>query len=225
VEKYGLEGQFAKATPAGVEKLLTIESGEVLTSQPYRSLVGELLYLSVCTRPDIAFAVGMLSKFLDKAGEMHWAAAIRVLLYLKGTMTYGLPLGGKGNNSSLISYVVTLSTTESEFIALTDVARELLWMQPIYVFLGSDKIQECTIIYEDNLPVINLALNQQTKGRTKHLNVKVKFIAQMLEQKIFKIEKVKSAENIADQMTKAQSKVLFLKHRSFYMVERQSLNG
>jgi hypothetical protein len=54
--------------------------------------------------PDIAFAVGMLSKFLDKAGEMHWAAAIRVLLYLKGTMTYGLPLGGEGNNSSLISY-------------------------------------------------------------------------------------------------------------------------
>jgi hypothetical protein len=191
---------------------------------------------------------------------MHWAAAVRVLLYLKGTITHGLPLGGKGNSSNLTAYVdadfandsvdyksitgylvffqesliswsskkqrtVTLSTTESEFIALTDVARELLWMQPIYVFLGSNKIQECTIIYEDNMPVINLALNQQTKGRTKHLNVKVKFIAQMLEQKIFKIEKVKSAENIADQMTKAQGKVLFLKHRGFYMVERQSLNG
>jgi hypothetical protein len=120
---------------------------------------------------------------------------------------------------------VTLSTTESEFIALTDVAKELLWVQPIYTFLGSENIQECTIIFEDNMPVINLALNQQTKGRTKHLNVKVKFIAQLLEAGIFKIEKVKSAENMADQMTKTQGKVLFLKHKSFYLVERQSLNG
>ena len=72
-------------------KLDPVEMGEEFTQNPYRSLVGELLYLSVCTRPDIAYAVGFLSKFLDKAGEAHWAAAIRVLAYLKGTSTYGLP--------------------------------------------------------------------------------------------------------------------------------------
>jgi hypothetical protein len=222
--------------------------------------VGELLYISVCTRPDIAFAVGMLSKFLDKAGEAHWLAAIRVLLYLKGTIAYGLPLGGKrSSNSNLTAFVdadfandsvdyksitgymvfyeksliswtskkqktVTLSSTESEFIALTDVAKELLWIQPIYQFLGIININDCTIIMEDNLPVINLALNQQTKGRTKHLNVKVKFIAQLIEEKIFRIEKVSSAENCADQMTKAQGKTLFLKQRNSYMEERLTLN-
>jgi hypothetical protein len=132
-------------------------------------------------------------------------------------------------NGSIISWTskkqksVTLSSTESEFIALTDVAKELLWIQPIYHFLGIQNITDCTIIMEDNLPVINLALNQQTKGRTKHLNVKVKFIAQLIEEKIFRIEKVTSANNCADQMTKAQGKTLFLKQRNFYMVEKSSM--
>jgi len=117
---------------------------------------------------------------------------------------------------------VTLSTTEAEFIALTDVAREILWIQPIYSFLGFIHIKQATIILEDNMPVINLALNQQTKGRTKHLNVKVKFIAELIEYKVFQIEKVSSAENIADQMTKAQGKILFLRQRQSYMMELRS---
>ena len=118
---------------------------------------------------------------------------------------------------------MTLSTTEAEFIALTDVAREILWIQPIYSFLGFIDIKQATIILEDNMPVINLALNQQTKGRTKHLNVKVKFIAELIEDKVFQIEKVSSAENIADQMTKAPGKILFLRQRQSYMVELRSL--
>jgi hypothetical protein len=236
-----------------------MEPGEQMTKQPYRSLVGELLYISVCTRPGIAYAVGMLSKYLDSASDLHWDAAVRVLLYLKGTINYGLPLGGKRQstfslrayvdadyandsqdyksitgymifcNNSIISWTskkqksVSLSSTESEFIALTDVARELLWIQPIYTFLGITGVNEYSIILEDNLPVINLALNQQTKGRTKHLNVKVKFIAQLIEEKVFKIEKVPSADNYADQMTKAQGKTLFLRQRSAYMMDRATL--
>jgi hypothetical protein len=74
------------------------------------------------------------------------------------------------------------------------------------------------------MPVINLALNQQTKGRTKHLNVKVKFIAELIEEKVFTIEKVSSAENLADQMTKAQAKILFLRQRQQFMTDLQSLN-
>jgi hypothetical protein len=171
LEKYELGSQYSKVTPMATIKLEPIEEGEEFTTRPYRSLVGELLYLSVCTRPDIAFAVGILSKFLDKAGETHWQAAIRVLLYLKGTSSHGLPLGGKLKAETLLAYVdadyandsidyksitgyliffgktliswtskkqksVTLSTTEAEFIALTDVARELLWIQQIYQLLG-----------------------------------------------------------------------------------------
>ena len=53
---------------------------------PYRELVGSLLYLARCTRPDIAFAVNALSRFSTSPGRPHWTAAKRVLRYLKGSI-------------------------------------------------------------------------------------------------------------------------------------------
>ena len=41
---------------------------------PYFSAVGSLMYAMVCTRPDIAHAVGVVSKFLSKPGREHWNA-------------------------------------------------------------------------------------------------------------------------------------------------------
>ena len=114
---------------------------------------------------------------------------------------------------------VTLSTTEAEFIALTEVTKEVLWIQPIFKFLGYRDIEKLTVIYEDNMPVINLALNQQTKGRTKHLSVKVRFIAELIEKGIFSLRKVSSAENIADTMTKALGRIMFLKHRTKFLMD------
>ena len=61
-----------------------------MRSVDYRGLVGGLLYLAVYTRPDIAFAVGALSQFLNNPGNDHWIAAKRVLRYLKGTLDIGL---------------------------------------------------------------------------------------------------------------------------------------
>lgn len=56
----------------------------------YRSLIGCLMYLAVCTRPDIAHSVSYLSQFNDCHGESHYKAAKRVLRYLKGTLEYSL---------------------------------------------------------------------------------------------------------------------------------------
>ncbi|KRX56900.1 Retrovirus-related Pol polyprotein from transposon TNT 1-94 [Trichinella sp. T9] len=61
-----------------------------MQNTPYRSLVGSLMYLSVSTRPDIAFAVSLLSQFNENYGSQHWTAAKRVLRYLKKTASYGL---------------------------------------------------------------------------------------------------------------------------------------
>ena len=59
----------------------------------YRSLVGNLLYLAVVSRPDISFIVSTLSQFLNNPGKVHWVAAKRVLRYLKGTASLGLIYG------------------------------------------------------------------------------------------------------------------------------------
>jgi hypothetical protein len=65
-----------------------------MRDKPYRSLVGALLYL-LFTRPDIAFAVNQLSRFLASPRRVHWLAAVRVLRYLKGTVNLGVCYSGE----------------------------------------------------------------------------------------------------------------------------------
>ena len=57
---------------------------------PYASAVGSLMYAQVCTRPDIAYIVGMLGRYLSNPGMDHWKAAKRVMRYLKRTKDYML---------------------------------------------------------------------------------------------------------------------------------------
>ena len=52
---------------------------------PYPSVVGSLMYAQVCTRPNIAFVVGVLGRYLSDPGQNHWKAAKKVLRYLQGT--------------------------------------------------------------------------------------------------------------------------------------------
>jgi len=53
-------------------------------------LVGKLLYLAIATRPDIAYIIGVLCRFVENPGMAHWDAAKRVLRYLKGTVNMQL---------------------------------------------------------------------------------------------------------------------------------------
>ena len=63
----------------------------------YPALVGKLLYLSNCTRPDITAAVNYLSRFMSSPTDVHWEQAKRVLRYVKGTMHYTLTFSGHCN--------------------------------------------------------------------------------------------------------------------------------
>jgi hypothetical protein len=60
------------------------------TSTEYRQIVGELIYLSERTRPDITYAVGQLSRHIQDARRVHWIAVKNVLAYLQGTQKFGL---------------------------------------------------------------------------------------------------------------------------------------
>jgi hypothetical protein len=65
------------------------EDSSFWATRPYRSLVGSLLYL-LFTRPDIAFAVNQLTRFMASPSRSCWAAAIRVLRYLSSTASFEL---------------------------------------------------------------------------------------------------------------------------------------
>ena len=56
----------------------------------YVSAIGSLMYAQVCTRPDIAYIVGMLGRYLSNPEKDHWIAAKRVMRYLQRTKDYML---------------------------------------------------------------------------------------------------------------------------------------
>lgn len=69
-------------------KLSKLKNGEPVKPTEYRSIIGSLWYI-VNTRPDLAFAVGVVSRYMESPRKEHWAAVKHILRYLKGTMGYG----------------------------------------------------------------------------------------------------------------------------------------
>jgi hypothetical protein len=68
----------------------THEEIEDMARVPYASVVGSLMYAMVFTRPDIAHAVEVLSKYMSTPGKEHWIALKRVFRYLCDTKDYAI---------------------------------------------------------------------------------------------------------------------------------------
>ena len=59
---------------------------------PYSSAVGSLMYAMVCTRPDIAHVVGVVSRYMNNPGKENWKSVQWILRYLRGTTSHALCL-------------------------------------------------------------------------------------------------------------------------------------
>ena len=90
LQRFGMERAVAYNTPMETKKKHR-RAGEPLSDRtPYMSLVGALLYLASRTRPDISYAVGVLSRYFEAPTVDHWLAAKYILHYLVGTKKMGL---------------------------------------------------------------------------------------------------------------------------------------
>ena len=206
---------------------------EEMSKIPYASAVGSLMYAMVCTRPDIAHSVGVVSRFLANPGKKHWEAVKWILRYLKGTSHHCLCFGNNeimlegfadadmagdvNTRKSTTGYVYTfagaavswvsklqkvvaLSTTEAEYIAATEVCKEMLWMQR---FLGELGIkQDKYVLHCDSQSAIHLAKNPAFHSKTKHIDLRYHWIRQVLEEGKLQLEKIHTDENPADMFTK-----------------------
>jgi hypothetical protein len=72
----------------------TQEEIEYMSRVPYSSTIGSLMYAMVCTRPDIAHAVGVVRRYMNNPGKEHWDAVKWILRYLRGTANHALCFGG-----------------------------------------------------------------------------------------------------------------------------------
>jgi hypothetical protein len=116
IHKMGKQFQMEQVnpipTPQEIMKLSKMDQPQSETerkemqSKPYQSLVGALLYSSISTRPDVAHAVNMCSRFMSDPGNKHWKAAKRILRYLKATSDLGLNYG---------KYMQTSTTDHTNF--------------------------------------------------------------------------------------------------------------
>ena len=74
------------------------------TNYPYRSILGQALYIAITTRPDIVPAVSACGKFAENPGAAHWEALLQILAYLHGTQHLGLELGEISKEITLTAY-------------------------------------------------------------------------------------------------------------------------
>jgi hypothetical protein len=211
----------------------TEEEKDFMAKVPYASAIGSLMYAMVCTRPDIAHAVGAVSRFMTNPGKQHWEAVKWILRYLRGTTDrclcfrrgelklqgfvdadfaaevdhrrsttgYVFTVGTTAVSwISQIQKIVALSTTEAEYIAVTEASKEMIWLQGLLAEMGFK--QEKNVLHSDSQSAIHLAKNSAFHSRTKHIGLRYHFVRSLLEDGVLTLEKIQGSKNPADMLTK-----------------------
>ena len=106
LEQHGMaDCKPAKTLMAANLQLPTLTEAKIDITE-YQRCIGSLMYLIICTRPDIAYSVGVLSRHVTCPGRTHMQAVKRVFQYLHGTSHYGLEFqANNSNDASPIVYV------------------------------------------------------------------------------------------------------------------------
>ncbi|CAI7803665.1 unnamed protein product [Closterium sp. NIES-54] len=100
LQRFGFQYSSPQLTPLSTSHSLSAPPSDesVEPSGPYPELVGCLMYLMTCTRPDLAYPLSLLARYVapSRHRKVHWDAAKRVLRFLCSTLGMGLVLGGRG---------------------------------------------------------------------------------------------------------------------------------
>ena len=110
---------------------------------------------------------------------------------------------------------VTLSSSEAEYVGVSEISKEILFIKQVMEFMDLI-ISFPVIVHVDNIGAIYMTKGQEGK-RTKHIDARYHFVREYVEDGVLKILYVKSEENMADPYTKNTSEIIFDKHFSPYM--------
>ncbi|KAG2967995.1 hypothetical protein PC118_g18282 [Phytophthora cactorum] len=90
LKRFAMDECKAVVSPVDMSTRLVPSDAATKVNAPFREAVGTLMHLMTATRPDIAYAVGYVSRFMENPQEEHWVAVKRIFRYLQGTKTHGI---------------------------------------------------------------------------------------------------------------------------------------
>ncbi|TVY74571.1 Retrovirus-related Pol polyprotein from transposon TNT [Fusarium oxysporum f. sp. cubense] len=246
LKKFGLEDCRPVKTPMERNSLSTLQprdngdSASPEEREDYSSKTGSLMYGMTQTRPDLAFLLSVLSRYMSNPSPAHSRLIKRGLRYLQQTRDHGLVLGGvkkdpesawsitawadsdwKGDTvtgrstfgwlvqleGSTVSWrakrheTVALSTTEAEYTALSQCARELAWTRNLFSELLLPLYMPIPL-NGDNQGSLKLCRNPELHQRTKHIPLTEHHIREEVEAGNIDVQYVSTYEQVADGLTK-----------------------
>nr|GEW42605.1 putative retrotransposon protein [Tanacetum cinerariifolium] len=210
-EKLKLSKSQGASTPAEIQHMQNIL---------YALAVGSIMYAVRCTRPNVAFAQNMTSRFQQNPGNME--RELRVSCYtdagyltdannLKSQTGYVFVLyGGAIDWKSTKQSIFSTSSTDAEYIAAFDASKEAVWIRKFIYGLGIvPTIEEPISMYCGNTGAIAIAKDDGVTKGARHFRAKVHYLRESIKLGEVKIEKIDTDDNLADPFTKA---LAFPKH-------------
>ena len=204
----------------------------------YMSLAGAYLWLSNVSRPELSFISLQLARFVSNPGKPHLDAAVRVLVYLRGSVQRTLvfrpdvtvPLRIYVDSDWAVKFSisgaiftfmgcpvhwfaktqrsVSMSSTEAEFFAAMMAARDGVHLRDLLADL-SLLASEPTVIRSDNKSVADLALDAIAFKKTKHIMRAAEFLRDLCMRRVFAVVWISGLDNVADLFTKGHSAAVF----------------
>ena len=105
-----------------------------------------------------------------------------------------------------------LSSMESEYLEASEAAKEVIWFRKVLEDLDN-RLDEPTIMYEDNKACVAFSKNNTCHDRTKHIDIRAYNLRDKVRDGVVNVVHVSTKHQLADMMTKSQLKKTFIEHR------------
>ena len=198
----------------------------------YRSAIGSLLYLGICTRPDILFAVSRAARKSTNPTLEDWDNVLRIFRYIKYTKHYGIKIeknislkvyvdadyaGDSGTRKSTSGFLMMMGNTPTSWYSKLQHCVSTSTAEAEYYslsecakhslwyknFLNELNIKISSItIFVDNKATIYNSKNQSINPKSKHIDIRYHHIRDLVNKQIIRLKYIKSKDNLADGFTK-----------------------